>query len=92
VTPATITTTRAKNPKTTTRPADSANHERPRCASAMGTDDDYCHILVGGSSFSYTLCGERLKPPLRRVESHAAKPAPWCPNGHPSCPACKAAR
>jgi hypothetical protein len=56
----------------------------------MGTNDDYCRILVGGSSFSYTLCGERLKPPLRRAESHAVKPAPWCPNGHPSCPACKA--
>jgi hypothetical protein len=75
-----------KTPKTTPRttPVGTPEDRRPRRASAYGTDDPYCHVLVGGNR--YTRCGIRLKPPLTQHETHSAKGN--CPNGHPSCPEC----
>jgi hypothetical protein len=74
----------SKTPKTTPRitPVGTPEDRRPRRASALGTPDEYCHLLVGGGS--YTRCGIRLKPPDR--VGHSAKGE--CPNGHPSCPEC----
>jgi hypothetical protein len=63
--------------------------ERPRRASARGTDDDLCHVLVnvGLGGYSRTVCGQRLVPPLSRGETHAPPPK-HCPGGWASCPAC----
>ena len=55
--------------------------EPRRRASALGTDDNYCHILDGPN----TLCGQPLTPPPDRT--HAPPPTP-CPAGHPSCVKC----
>jgi hypothetical protein len=60
--------------------------DRPEHASAAGTPDEYCHILVGDGPWSYTLCGQDLDPPEQRA--HLAGDPPWCPNDHPSCPRC----
>lgn len=54
-----------------------------RRATALGTSDPYCHIITG----SATLCGKSLLEPFL-INAHEAGPAPWCPNGHPSCPEC----
>jgi hypothetical protein len=78
------TITRGKTPRAITRPKDSTEGRRPRRASAMGTDDDFCHILVGGNG--YTRCGIRINPPLTNAQTHSAKGA--CPGGHPWCPDC----
>jgi hypothetical protein len=58
---------------------------RTRRSSASGTDDPYCHILVGAPPYGYTSCGLRIKPPLTVERTHHKPP---CPNGHPPCPEC----
>jgi hypothetical protein len=62
--------------------------DRERRASAHGTPDPFCHLLIG---FTYTRCGQRLKPALKRSQSHPVRSkTDWCPNHHPDCPACEA--
>jgi hypothetical protein len=86
--PAAIETKPARTPSTTPRQA-GTGEGRERRASALGTTDEFCHIVVGGGS--YTRCGMRLKPPLRRTETHAVRnSSSWCPNHNPSCPECGA--
>lgn len=60
-----------------------------RRSSAAGTDDAYCHILVGSPPYRYTCCGVRLKTPLPIERTHRKPP---CPNGNPPCPECVQAR
>jgi hypothetical protein len=62
-----------------------ADTERTRRSSAAGTDDKYCHILVGSPPYRYTSCGLRLRPPLPIEQTHRKPP---CPNGNPPCPEC----
>ena len=62
---------------------------RARRSSANGTEDPYCHILVGSPPYRYTSCGLRLDPPLPIEETHRKPP---CPNGNPPCPDCLQAR
>jgi hypothetical protein len=66
--------------------------DRPRRASALGTDDALCHVLVnvGLGGYSRTLCGKRVSPPLSRSQTHDPPPK-RCPGGWPSCPDCGAA-
>ena len=59
--------------------------ERARRSSAIGTNDDYCHIFVGSAPYRYTSCGLRLDRPIPVEETHAEPP---CPNGNLPCPDC----
>jgi len=57
--------------------------DRRRQQSAAGTGDQFCHVMVAGAPYRYTLCGQRLKPP--QPQGHKLGK---CPNGHPVCPEC----
>jgi hypothetical protein len=58
-----------------------------RFASALGTPDENCHIVIGDGPWSYTLCGQNIDPAAEYA--HPAAGNPWdCPGGHPSCPRC----
>jgi hypothetical protein len=63
--------------------------QRPRRSSALGTDDDLCHVLVnvGLGGYSRTLCGKRVAPPLSMSQTHDPPPT-QCPGGWSSCPDC----
>jgi hypothetical protein len=62
---------------------------RARRSSALGTPDDFCHVLVGAAPYRYTSCGLRIKPPLPVEHTHRKPP---CPNGYTPCPECVDAR
>lgn len=56
-------------------------------ATAVGTADPYCHVLIGTEPYRHTDCGQRLSRQLTAKDTHQIGP---CPNGHPSCPKCAA--
>ena len=56
-----------------------------RRSSAAGSDDPYCHLLLGQAPFRYTACLVRLREPLAIEETHDA-PFSRCPNRHLACP------
>jgi hypothetical protein len=65
----------------TEAPSDYVDPDRQQ--SALGTSDPFCHVIVGGRPFRYTLCGQRLDP--WQIDGHPLGP---CPNGIPICPEC----
>jgi hypothetical protein len=67
--------------RSTEAPSDELDPSRQQ--SALGTSDAFCHVIVGGPPFCYTLCGQRLDPWQR--DGHPLGP---CPNGIPFCPEC----
>jgi hypothetical protein len=80
-----LSTTESKRPKISTRPSIAIDNE-PRRASAIGTEDDFCHLLVSGNA--YTRCGKRLTPPQAGSDAPGSQ---WCvvvPEHNPSCPEC----
>jgi hypothetical protein len=82
----TTTPDRTRTPTPRAEPKVSRDDQR-RQQSASGTDDEFCHVLVAGAPFRYTLCGQRLKPPLPRGHKLGK-----CPNGIPVCPDCQRVR
>ena len=75
---------RPPRPTTRPRPAPARDPKRPRRASRLGTDDEFCHVLVGRPGhYTYTRCGQKLRPP--QTDGHAPPPT-RCISGGPVVP------
>jgi hypothetical protein len=61
-----------------------AGSEEFAAQSVEGTADKFCHVLLDGPPFRYTLCGQRCHPPVRNWHGIGN-----CVSGFAVCPKCK---